>query len=227
MINVNRTTTERCEKNDTKFEKGFLCVCGEKLPRMPPPKTTNDWNMNPIMVNEIPTKYKIIITKETRQDSTEGIRSILSDGPDVVTSIFCRYSSNTASISVELSESVSLWWASVVGDCNASTSWFVDWAGVVKEDVSCSSSIITVFRGDAGSPSNNHSRSISSFFFFLLRDFGLGIATIDGLLKHRKIRPAVDTFEFDWKSDVLTDCFIVVCGFSWLYPNDVLSTNEK
>lgn len=84
---------------------------------------------------------------------------------------------------------------------------------------------MSVFRGDAGSPNNSHSRSISSVLFFL-RGFGFGIDTIDGLLKQRKIfletSPAVDTFAFDCKNDaLLIDCRRVVAddllnGFNWL-----------
>lgn len=127
---------------------------------------------------------------EIRHDSIDGMRSTLSVGPDVVTSICCRYSSKTASISVELSESE-------VSGCPSIDSGVTGATGIVdSDDVSCSSSNTTVFRGDVGSPNKSHSFS-QSFFFFLFRGFGLGIATIDGLLKHRKIFPAVDTFEFD------------------------------
>lgn len=162
---------------------------------------------------------------ESCHDSIDGMRRIFSDGPEVVTSTFCRYSSTTASISVELSESLLLWISSCdVGDCIASTSWFDGFSGpvgvIVNVDVSCSSSTMMVLRGDVGSPNKSHSLSISSFFF-LVRGFGFGIDTIDGLLKQRKIRretsPAVDKFAFDWMNDALTDCRNeVAAGFNWL-----------
>lgn len=119
----------------------------------------------------------------------------------MATLTFCRYSSTMASISVALSDSLLLL-PSI--SCSASSQPETLALGIGmatdKLEVSCSLSKMTVFRGDCGSPSNNHSRSNSSSFFEH-RDFDLGSGTIFGLLKHRKIRRGI--FVAEPKTDTL------------------------
>lgn len=185
---------------------------------------------------------------ESCHDSCDGIRSTFSDGPDDVTSTFWRYSSTAASMSVELSlllfvpsslpRQLSIIASFVVMD-DFCCWWAVGLSGspvggaIVSVEVSCSSSSrIMVFRGDVGSPNSSHSRSNSSVRdCFLCRCF-FGIDTMDGLLRHRKIRrdtsptplavvaAAVDRLVCDCCKIVdalLTECRNdVAVGFSWL-----------
>lgn len=190
---------------------------------------THESAMKPMTQKPIPTEKALIKTIDKRHDSTEGTCSTFSNGPDAVTSIFWRYSSKTASMSVELSESLSF--PSTHFDW-PSTSWprtmdDADFAVIVNDDVSCSSSMISVLRGDIASPSRSHSRSTSSLRFDVLAlcTPDLCMETIDGLLKHRSIRPAADIFGLilvaACNEGQVEDCLIgALDGFNWLYPSD-------
>lgn len=201
------------------------------LPVVPVPRATIDSAAAPINVTAAPKHVTVTHTIDTFHDSSDGIRNIFSFLPADVTFTFWRYSSTIASMSVELSLSalvVSLLIASTDPTLPASLRGTTVAAATVtdSDDVSWTSSKMTVLRGDCGSPNKSHSRSNSSLCLFF---FGRVGTTSFGVLRQRNMRrdtlPAV-VAALAFNETALCDGFtLVVC--KRLYDNEESSNGTQ